>query len=372
MSSPLPHAAAPHWDTRGLVFVTGGGGHLGANLVRQLLAEGYAVRALAKPGDNNEGLAGLDIEIVEGDLRDAAGLRRAMAGARRVFHTAALISTLEGNPKLRQAIFETNVLGTRNILRAARDAGVERTVVTSSFGAVGRHDDDSTKPSSEDVPVNPFHRLLPYERSKVHMELEVLRAVAEGQDVVMATSCAILGPHDYIPSRMGRVLCMFANGKLRAYVPGGFEFVAARDIAQGHMLAMRKGRTGQKYIFATRYVTMDEMWEIFESVTGGRRPTLRVPPKLMAGVATVVSSMLNTFAPDYPQKLTPGAIHILSLMRHADTTKARTELGFVPSRIEDAVAQAYEFFCARGAIERPRKVVVSNPAMPAAVDKDAA
>ena len=120
---------------------------------------------------------------------------------------------------------------------------------------------------------------MPYEVSKQAMELECLRAVAEGQDVVIATSCAILGPHDYMPSRMGGVLRDFANGKLRAYIPGGFEFVAARDICEGHVLAMHKGRTGHKYIISSGFQTMDDIMGIMERVTGKQAPA---PP---AGVA---------------------------------------------------------------------------------------
>ncbi len=329
------------------VFVTGGSGHLGANLVRRLLDEGQQVRVLERVGGGGEALAGLDVEVVGGDLRDAAAVRGAVRGCRRVYHCAAKVSSAEGQQR---EIYASNVLGTRHLLRAALAEGVERVVVTGSFSAVGH---DPTRPSDESVPVDPFARLLPYQRSKVAVEHECLKAVVEGLDVVIATSCAILGPHDYKPSRMGQLMLDFARGRLRAYVPGGFEFVAARDIVQGHRLAMDKGRTGHKYIFSTAFKTVDELMAVYEEATGRRRPRLRLPGPVMTGLAEAVNFIVKRFAPDAEPRFTPGAVRILRMNRHADITKARTELGYQPSSVEEAVREAYEDFVRRGKLGRP-------------------
>jgi len=327
-------------------LVTGGGGHLGANLVRRLLDEGQAVRVLVRHGGAVEALAGLGVEVVCGDLRDPDVARAAVRGCRRVYHCAAKVSSAEGQQR---EIYACNVLGTRNLLRAAQDEGIERVVVTGSFSAVGH---DPARPSDESVPVDPFARLLPYQRSKVAVEHECLKAVVDGLDVVIATSCAILGPHDYKPSRMGQLLLDFATGRLRAYVPGGFEFVSTRDIVEGHRLAMDKGRTGQKYIFSTEFKTVDELMGIYERVVGRRRPRLRVPGAAMAGVAAVVNFVLTRVAPDVEPRFTPGAVRILRMHRRADISKARTELGYQPTSIEDAVREAYEDFVRRGLLTR--------------------
>lgn len=350
-AATLDIVAVPGY-TRGRmkVLVTGGAGHLGANLLRRLQSDGGCeLRALARPGDNNEGITSAGVEMVPGDLRDLDSLRDACKGIDRIYHAAAQISTVAGKE---DELFANNVLGTKNLLQAAREAGCGRVVVTGSFSAVGRRPDG--QPSDETVPFNPFAKALPYEKSKQAVELECLRAVAEGQDVVIATSCAILGPHDYLPSRMGGVLCDFANGKLRAYIPGGFEFVAARDICEGHLLAMHKGRTGHKYIISSGFQTMDEIMGMMERVTGRKRPR-RLPASLMAAIAPMTQLVQSTLFPARPQRLTPGAIRILRLERRADTSKARRELGFVPTSPEEAVRQAYEFFVARGRIERPVK-----------------
>ena len=216
-----------------------------------------------------------------------------------------------------------------------------------SFSAVGHRADG--QPSSEKEPFNPFGHIMPYEKSKAGVEHEVLKAVVEGQDVVVATSCAIIGANDFGPSRMGRMIVDYANGKLRAYLPGGFPFVAARDIVSGHLLAMDKGRTGQKYIIASEYRSTDDWMEMLERVTGRKRP-VRLPTSVMLPIAMISERIVKTFAPTYPLRFTEGAVRILSMCRKADTTKARTELGFVPTRIEDAVHEAYDWFVARGAI----------------------
>ncbi len=325
-------------------LVTGASGHLGANLVRQLVADGREVRCLVMPGETTAALDGLEVETVVGDLRDRDALARAVAGVERIFHCAARISTLKGGE---EELFACNVLGTRNLLSAAREAGVKRVVVTGSFSAVGHFPD---RPSTERDPFNMFDNVMPYERSKAGVEHECLKAVAEGQDVVIATSCAILGPNDFVPSRMGRTLIDFAHGKLRAYIPGGFEFVAARDIVSGHLLAMDKGRAGQKYILSSGFVSVDELMAIFERVTGRARPRLKLPAPMMAAVAEVTHFVFTHFFPKVPQRLTPGAVRILRQNRKADISKARQELGFQPTSIEAAVQAAYDHFVERGLI----------------------
>jgi nucleoside-diphosphate-sugar epimerase len=345
----------------GKVFVTGGSGHVGANLVRRLLEDGQEVRCLLFPGADNRGLEGLDVECVEGDLRDFDAVKRAVGGCMRVFHVAAKISTLNPSAGEQKELFGINVLGTRNVMRAALQAGVARAVLTGSFSAVGYDPDDPSKPSNEDMPFWPFDAgTLPYARSKALAEHELLKVVADGLDAVVATSCACIGPHDWLPSRMGRTMIDFAHGKLRAYVDGGFDFVNAGDLVQGHMLAMEKGRRGQKYIFSTHFHTLDDLVEMFVDVTGLPRPALKIPGPLMAGITGLYAGTLSKVFPDMPQRLTPGAIRILRMRRHADTSKARTELGYQPSNIADAVFEAFSFFEQHGMVpegtvrERPR------------------
>ena len=329
-----------------MILLTGANGHLGANLLRRLLADGEAVRVLLRPDADNASVEGLPVERAFGDLRDPASLLAATAGVERVYHCAAQISTAAGGE---QAIFANNVLGTRNLLQAALRSAVRRVVVSGSLSAVGHRSD---RPTDEAEPFNPFERHLPYAVSKAAVEHECLKAVADGLDVVIAISCAILGPNDFKPSRMGQVLIDYANGRLPAYIPGGFEFVAARDIVEGHVLAMRAGRTGQRYIFSSGFMTLDSLFDLYGELTGQPKPR-RLPPALMLAVAGIEESFSRIFLPGRRQLLTPGAVRLLRMGRRADCSKAKGELGYRPTAITDAVREAHRWLVARGAIAPP-------------------
>jgi nucleoside-diphosphate-sugar epimerase len=327
----------------GTVLVTGAGGHLGANLVRQLVGAEESVRVLLHSESERPSVAGLPVQVLVGDLRDRATTSAAVHGCRQVYHCAARVSTL---PRRQAEIFASNVLGTRWLLQAALEAGVERVVVTSSFSAVG-HRSDGT-PSDESEPFNPLESHLPYEQTKAATEHECLKAYAEGLNVVIATSTAIVGPNDFKPSRMGRVLLNYARGRLPAYIAGGFEFVAAQDIARGHRLAMAQGRGGQKYIFSSEFQTMDQIMATFDRITSPRRRPMRLSPGTMRGIAEITTRVGAVIAPNAEPLLTPAALRLLRLGRRADTRKARDELGFVPTSIESAIEDAWNDFVARG------------------------
>ena len=323
------------------VFVTGGSGHVGANLIRALAERGDRVRALVRSDSRREAFDGLDVQLVPGDVRDPASLAELVHGCDGGYHAAALVQTVRGREI---ELYRTNVLGTRNVLAAARAAGVGRVVVTSSLGAVGQPE---SRPCSEEDAFNPFEDHLPYEESKAWMEHECLKAAVAGQDVVIVVSTAVLGPYDFKPSRMGRVVLDFANGKLGAYIPGGFEFVGAGDLARGHLLAMEHGQKGERYIVSTQFLTVDDLMAMLETITGRKRPR-RLPSTAMMVLAHVSSFVLNRVAPERPQRFTPDAVRLLSLMRKADIGKARRDLGYTPGSIEEAFRAAHAGFVARG------------------------
>jgi nucleoside-diphosphate-sugar epimerase len=333
-----------------MILLTGANGHLGANLLRRLLADGTAVRVLLRPESDNSTVDGLDVERAFGDLRDPASLLVATRNCNAIYHCAAQVSTTWGGE---QDLFANNVLGTRNLLSAALENGVGRVVVSGSLSATGHR---SHEPTDESVPFNPFERHLPYAFSKAAVEHECLKAVTNGLDVVIAVSCAIIGPYDFKPSRMGQVLLDQANRKRHPYIPGGFEFVAARDIVEGHVLAMTTGRSGQKYIFSTEFLTLDALFDLFRDVTGQPKSSLRLPPFLMAGLAGAGDVIYRHFLTGRRQLLTPAAVRLLRMGRRADCSKARTELGYRPTSIAEAVEEAYRCFVARGMVEGPRSI----------------
>ena len=326
---------------RGKTLVTGGSGHFGANLVRRLLSEGHEVRALHQPKANNRALEGLELELFAGDLRDAQRMREACEGCGQVFHAGAKVSTRSPTPAQEREIFAINVLGTRNVVRASLEAGVDRLCLTGSFSGIGIDPEDPARPVHEGMPFYPFMDWLPYARSKTLAEHEVLKGVAEGLDAVIAVSTGIIGPHDFLPSRTGKVFVDFANGKLRGYIPGGSEFVRAADLVE---LAMARGKRGRRYLLSTEFLTLDELLDHFSRFVGRPKPRLRVPVPVMRAVSRMYAGTVRRVVPDAPQRLTPGAIEILAMNRHADISLARAELGYEPTSIAEAIREAHEFF----------------------------
>lgn len=335
------------------ILVTGASGHLGANLVRRLLEDENQIRVLAHPQHDNTGIEGLDIEIGYADIRDLDSTKKVISGCDYVYHCAAKVSTIDGNISHKREIFDTNVIGTRNVLTASKETGIKRIVVTSSFSAVGIDLDNPANPSDESMIFYPYHRTMPYEHSKMLMEHECLKAVADGLDVVMATCCAIIGGNDFLPSRLGRTLCDYVNGNLLYYINGGFEFVTADDIVQGHLLCMSHGCAGQKYIFSTTYLEVSDLLNIFAEISGIPNTVKRLPGAAMYYFSEIASFYLSRFKPDFPQRFTPGAIRLLRKRRHANIRRAREELNYQPGNIRDAVADAYNFHYSRGSIKNP-------------------
>jgi nucleoside-diphosphate-sugar epimerase len=342
----------------GKVLVTGASGHLGSNLVRALLADGHEVRVLYQAQADNRSLEGLAVEKIEGDLRDAESLRRAVDGVARVFHVAAKISTAMATPAEQRSLYDINVIGTRDLLRAAIDAKVARVVLTGSFSSTGFDLDDPSQASDESLPFYPFGYAMPYSHTKALAEHELLKACAEGFDAVIATSCGIIGPWDYLPSRMGGTICDLANGKLKAYVEGGFTWMRAADIARGHMLAMERGRKGQKYLFATQFMLISELFGHVLDIAGSKRKLTEIPIDLVGTIAKIYSGTLARFFPKASQRLTPGSIAVLKARRNVDSSKAQRELGYQATTLREGIEEAYEFFCREGMIARNPAVQV--------------
>jgi len=328
------------------VLLTGASGHVGANLLRLLLSRGEEVRVLVRASTKPAAFEGLGVTFATGDLRDAPSVRAAVRGCELVYHCAAKVSTTQGHER---DLYETNVMGTRHVLAASQAEGVKRVVVTSSLGAVGH---PQGRPCVEGDGFNPFEHHLPYEESKAWVEHECLKFACDGLPVVMVVSTAVLGPNDFGPSRMGRVIADFANRELTAFIPGGFEFVGAGDLARGHVLAMQNGRPGQRYIVSGEFLSVDDLMAMLERVSGVAKPRLRLPPTLMMGVAHASTFLLRRLRRGASVRFTPDAVRLLQLQRHASIDKARRELGYAQTPIERSVREAHDWFVDRGVIRR--------------------
>lgn len=343
-----PPAAVP--GAPGVNFVTGASGHLGANLVRDLLDRGQEVRVLYRRGSDNRALDGLAVERVEGDLLDPRGLARAMEGCSRVYHCAAFVSIRNRD---RRRLFEVNVLGTRHVLEAAERVGVSKVVHCSSFGAVGRNPDGT---SNEKWVIDPFEVEMDYERAKAFAEHEVLRAVVRGLNATIVNPSGIVGPWDYKPSMLGKTMLDFLSGKMRAYVDGAFDFVPVYDVVQGHILAMERGVAGQRYLLSGEHASLQQILTWWSQWSGRKLPRA-LPGRPLEFVASVKDWVEARWFPTRIPRFNRNSIRLLRSNKRATNQRARRELGLEPTSIEDAFHAQMQWFIDHGFVDRPRNWV---------------
>ncbi len=241
--------------------VTGASGHVGGNLVRTLLSEGRTVRALVR--SDRRSLEGLDVQVVEGDISDPRALRALMDGADTVFHCAGRISIVGAEGGL---VEKTNVGGVRNIVQACRDSRVKRLVHFSSIHAFSTRPNDRPIDETRELALGPGH--APYDRSKAEGQTVVLEAARQGLDAVIVNPGAVVGPFDYKVSRMGSVFLDICHGRLPMLINGGYNWVDARDVSRGAVLAEQKGRTGESYLLTGHWVHIREVSRLIGRLTG--------------------------------------------------------------------------------------------------------
>ena len=322
-------------------LVTGATGFLGSHVARQLAEHGESVRVLVRASSNLRALEGLDAERFTGDLRDAASLDRALAGVTRVFHVAADYRLWARDPR---EIYESNVIGTRNLLEAARRAAVEKFVYTSTVAtiAVPRHGvlpNETTQASVEEM-------IGDYKRSKFQAEQCALRAAEAGMPVVIVNPTTPVGPGDWKPTPTGKIVVDFLNGRMPGYVDTGLNFVPVEDCARGHLLAAERGRVGERYILGSRNLTLKQLLDILANIGGRRAPRWKFPHAFayVAGSVDMIVSRLTGREPQIPLDGVRMARHKM----YVDTAKAESELGFACGPIESALERAVEWYGANG------------------------
>jgi len=318
-------------------FVTGGTGFIGSSVVRVLRERNVEVRALCRPGSYRANLDGLDVEVSEGDLRDAASLRRGMAGCELVFHVGALYSFWV---RPRQLIYEVNVDGTRAVFEAARAAGVERVVYTSSVAALGLSQDG--RPADETTPTRLDQVVGHYKKSKYLAEQVALECSKDVPIVIVNPSFPV-GPRDIKPTPTGQTILDFLNRKMPAYIETGMNVVDVEDVALGHWLAAQKGRIGERYILGGENVTMKRVLELLAEITGLPAPTARVPYGPILALSYVNAAFCRLF-PRITPRMTPETIRMSSHRMYFDPSKAIRELGFPQTPAKDALAKAVAWF----------------------------
>lgn len=317
------------------VAVTGGTGHVGVNLIRMLAEAGHSVRALVY--DYPERLDGLAAEPVVGDVLDTGALQRALRGAEVVFHLAAVISLRSRRDDLAERV---NVEGTRNVVAACNTCGVRRLVHFSSIHAFSAYPRDAIIDETRALCGGP--KALPYDRSKAEGERVVAAAVEKGLDAVIVNPTAVLGPWDFGPSAMGKVLVDLATGKLPALVRGGYNWVDARDVSWGAMAAAEKGKAGEKYLLAGHHTSIRDLAAMVAGFTGTRPPRIEVP--MWLAHAAVPFAALKAFVTRRPARITPASLRALSHHQRVSHEKAASELGYSPRPLDDTVRDALLWF----------------------------
>jgi len=323
-------------------LVTGGTGFIGANVVRALLHRGADVRALVRHGSDLRNLAGLDLELVYGDLRDRRSLEAALKGCGSLFHVAAVYALWTPH---RDEIYDSNVAGTVNILEAALSSNVQKIVYTSSVATIGLLADDS--PGSEDIAIRPEELVSDYKRSKYLAEQEVLKYAQRGLPVVIVNPSFPVGPWDIKPTPSGQLIVNFLRGKIPAYVDTGLNVVDVEDVAIGHLLAAEKGRLGERYILGHVNLTLAEIFQLLEQVSGVKAPRRRIP-YTVAYLAACVSELVSRTITHKAPFVTLAGVKLSRKRMFFDATKAVRDLALPQTPAREALAKAVRWFRAHG------------------------
>ena len=319
-------------------FVTGGTGFVGSALARKLLERGEEVVCLVRKGSECANLGGVGVRCAVGDLLDRDSCLRAMRGSRRVYHAAAEYSLWVPD---KRAIYAANVEGTKNVLSAAMELGVERVVYTSTVGALGNPGDGT--PGTEDTPVSLSDMVGDYKKSKFLAERAALEFALRGLPVVIVNPSTPVGPRDIKPTPTGKMILDFLGGKMFAYMDTGLNLIDVDDVAEGHVLAMERGIPGGKYILGNRNMTLHEIFEALSRITGIPAPRVRLPYWFVLPIA-YVSTKVSDYVTKRPPLAPLDAVRMAKKLMYFDSSRAVRELGLPQSPVEDALARAVEWF----------------------------
>jgi len=323
-------------------FLTGATGFLGSHVARVLSEQGADLRLLVRPTSNLKNLEGLQAEIATGDLRDAASLEKAMSGCETVFHVAADYRLWLRDPA---EMYRSNVEGTREILQAASKNNVQAVVYTSSVATMGFT--ENGRPADEDSPVSLADMIGHYKRSKFIAEQIALEAGRAGMRVVTVNPTTPVGEHDVKPTPTGRIVVDFLKHKFPAYVETGLNLVDVRECARGHILALDKGKSGERYILGGENLTLKQILDKLGAISGLPSPKVKLP-YFVAYAAGAVDQTVSGRLLGREPRATIETVRMGKKKMWASSAKAERELGWKIVPADDALRRAVDWFRANG------------------------
>lgn len=327
-------------------LITGATGFVGSAVARTMARRGHALRLLVRASSDRRNVDGIDAELVTGDLTDPASLARAAAGCRYVIHVAADYRLWVPRP---EDMMRANVDGAVAMMRAAADAGAERIVHCSSVAALGQIGDGT--PADETTPTNEADFVGVYKRSKYRAERAVLELAArESLPVVVVNPAAPVGPRDIKPTPTGKMVLDTAKGRVPAYIDTGLNIVHVDDVAEGHALALERGRIGERYVLGGENFLLKDILALIAEVAGRRPPAIRLPEALIWPVAWAMETTapLTGLAP----MMTRDHLKMARKKMFYSSAKAATELGYQARPAREAVVDAVAWFRAAGMLRR--------------------
>ena len=328
------------------VFLTGATGFVGSAVLRQLLLAGHEVRVLARKGGDRRNIEGVSCEVIEGDLGDANTYKAALQGCSGLFHVAADYRIWAPDAL---AMNRINVDGTRDLLRLSAECGIERIVYTSSVATLGLNKDGT--PSNESTPCNYTDMIGVYKRSKFLAEAEVQRLVSEESiPVVIVNPSAPIGPRDIKPTPTGRIVLDAARGKIPAYVDTGLNFVHVEDVADGHILAYKKGEVGQRYILGGENYTLLQMLTEISDLVGLKPPSIKLPQNALLPIAYLVESA-SRLTGNWEPFVTVDGVKMSKKLMYFSSDKAKETLGYKTQAVNTAVVDAVEWYRKNGYLQ---------------------
>jgi dihydroflavonol-4-reductase len=305
-------------------------------------AEGASLRLLVRQTSQLDSLTGIDAEMVTGDLREPLKLRSALEGCDALVHVAADYRLWVRDPEQMHA---ANVTGTRELLKLAREVGVQRVVYTSSVATMGFKRDGTIV--NEDTPVSLEDMIGHYKRSKFLGEVEAVGAAKAGQHVIILNPTTPIGPGDSKPTPTGRIIVDFLNGQFPAYVDTGLNLVDVSEVARMHVVALERGTPGKRYILGGENLTLKQILDRMSAITGLASPTMKVPHAVAMAFAFFDENFTGRLRGKEP-RATVEAVRMGRKMMFASSAKAERELGFRVIPIYDAMRAAIEWFVSHG------------------------